>query len=89
MPGILIILISILQLIGVIIYWLNIELDIKYHLDAWQTDYIFETGLRIQNTTDIFCSVMILFSIVLLFVGIFYKPKKKYPKTPTVTKSQD
>ena len=72
----LIILISILQMIGVIIYWLNIELDIKYRLDGGQTDYVFETGLRIQNTTDIFCLVMILFSIVLLFVGIFYKPGK-------------
>jgi hypothetical protein len=77
MLRILIILISILQLIGVIIYWLNIELDIKYRLDAGQTDYVFETGLRIGNATGIFCSILLIFSITLLLLGVFYKSKTK------------
>lgn len=67
---------------AILLFWLMVQLEVKFALDPTQEDAVFDTGLRIAGLTDLFCGIFLLIAAVLLVLNIVRDVKELRSRKP-------
>lgn len=62
--------VSILNCLVLFVYWIVIELDVKFSFGPEQTEYIFKKGQELSWKSSIFLSLSIIFNLIILIFNI-------------------
>lgn len=73
----LILLVTTLSIITLIIFWVIIQLDVKFSFGGEQNEYIFNKGQELGNKSSIFIGVLIFFNVLIFLIQIMYHFKNK------------
>jgi len=77
MKKILIYSIPILNIILLLVLWINIELDVKFKFGPEQTQEIFKGGQELAKRSSVFILISIVFNLITLLVIYFLNKGKK------------
>lgn len=77
MKKVLIYSIPILNILLLLVLWLNIELDVKFKFGPEQETEIFNGGQELASRSSIFIMISILFNLITLLVTYLLNREKK------------
>lgn len=61
---------AILNCFVLFVYWIVIELDVKFSFGPEQTEYIFNKGQELSWKSSIFISLSLVFNLIILIFNI-------------------
>ncbi len=69
-------LIPIINILISLLFWLLIQLEVKFSFGAGQSEYIFNKGLRLEGMTDVFITLLIVLNSAMIVI-VFILNKKR------------
>jgi heme/copper-type cytochrome/quinol oxidase subunit 2 len=67
--------ISIINILILLLFWIVIQLDVKFSFGAEQSTYVFNKGQELGEKTSLFITLLIVLNLIMIGITFFQSKK--------------